>query len=47
MAGFVRLPFQRIVQQELKKLAGIQEALVFRGSGLEKFHCALNFCASL
>jgi hypothetical protein len=29
MAGFVRLPLQRIVWQGLKKLADIQGALIF------------------
>jgi hypothetical protein len=38
VASFVRLLLQRIVQQGLKKLAGIQGEPVFWGSGLEKFH---------
>jgi hypothetical protein len=39
VAGFVRLLLQRIVKQGLKNLADIQGGPVFRGSGLEKFHC--------
>jgi hypothetical protein len=42
VAGFMRLPLQRNVQQELKKSAYIQEGLVLWGSGLEKFHCISN-----
>jgi hypothetical protein len=42
MAGFMRLPLQRIVRQGLKKLADIQGGPVFWGSGLEKFHCNLS-----
>jgi hypothetical protein len=40
MAGSERLILQRIVQQGLKKSDDIQGELVFRGSGLEKFHCS-------
>jgi hypothetical protein len=39
VAGFVRLPLQRIVRQGLKKSADIQGEPVFWGFGLEKFHC--------
>jgi hypothetical protein len=41
VAGFMRLPLQRNVQQGLKKLADIQGGPVLWGSGLEKFHCTI------
>jgi hypothetical protein len=43
VAGFVRLHLQRILKQGLKKSTNILANPVFRGSGLENFHCILVF----